>query len=298
MSVKPGEGGRSASRDPQWITETVADAAGFRTALSADRVVREVAGEQHLAVFENRSFGRVLTLDGAIQVTTGDEFIYHEMMAHVPLMAHGAAADVLILGGGDGGVAREVLRHPVAGVTLVEIDRAVVDLMVAEMPSVSAGAFDDPRLTLAIADGADFVDGAAEASFDVIIVDAPDPVGAGAALFTGAFYAACRRILRPGGVMVCQSGMPFLSGDWLAGHAQTLRASFADVAFYLSVVPSYTGGPMAHAFATSDPALKDAPAHVLAARAASLRLAGRYWTPAIHRAAFVLPPYIAAHITR
>ncbi|UOM34843.1 polyamine aminopropyltransferase [Acuticoccus sp. I52.16.1] len=278
-----------------WVTETVNDEAGFRTSLRVDKPVRTVDGEQALAVFDNPSFGRVLTLDGTIQVTTGDEFVYHEMMSHVALFAHGGARDVLILGGGDGGVAREVLRHPVASLTLVEIDRAVVDLMVAEVPSVSAGAFDDPRLSLVIEDGAAFVRDT-KATYDIIVVDAPDPIGPGAALFTDVFYTRCRRVLRPGGVMVCQSGMPFLAGDWLRGHAATLRHVFDDVSFFLSTVPSYTGGPMAHAFATSDPALKAVKQQALEERALSLDLAMRYWTPAVHRAAFALPPYIAERV--
>ncbi|WP_211100625.1 polyamine aminopropyltransferase [Acuticoccus sediminis] len=275
-----------------WITEAVNEEAGFRTSLKVTRAVREVHGEQTLVVFDNPSFGRVLTLDGAIQVTTGDEFVYHEMMSHVALFAHGAVRDVLVLGGGDGGVAREVLRHPVSRVTLVEIDRAVVDLMVSEMPSISRGAFDDPRLDLVIDDGARFVR-EAEAEFDAIIVDSPDPMGAGAALFTSAFYADCRRLLRPGGVMVCQSGMPFLTGGWFGGHAETLRGVFEDVAFFLSTVPSYTGGPMAHAFLSTDPSLKSVSEATLEKRAEGLGLATRYWTPAVHRAAFALPPYIA-----
>ncbi len=278
-----------------WATETINDDAGFRLSLRVDRTVRELQGDQALAVFETPSFGRVLTLDGVVQVTTGDEFVYHEMMAHVPLFAHGAARDVLILGGGDGGVAREVLRHPVESVTLVEIDRAVVDLMVSEMPSVAAGAFEDPRLSLVIADGAAFVRDTAR-TFDAIIVDAPDPVGAGAALFTGAFYERCRRVLRRGGVMVCQSGMPFLTGAWLREHAATLRTAFEDVGFFLSTVPSYTGGPMAHAFVSNDAALKSVSQETLEERARALGLATRYWTPAVHRGAFALPPYVAERV--
>ena len=281
--------------EPEWLTETINDAAGFRTSLKVDKVVREIHGEQTLVVFDNPSFGHVLTLDGVVQVTTGDEFVYHEMMAHPALFAHGAARRVLVLGGGDGGVAREVLRHPVTDVTLVEIDRAVVDLMVAEMPGVSAGAFDDPRLRLVIDDGAAFVR-RSETEYDVVIVDSPDPLGPGAALFTAEFYADCRRRLAPGGIMVCQSGMPFLTPDWLRGHAATLREVFADVAFFLSTVPSYTGGPMAHAFASDDRAKRGVGEDVLAERAEALGLAMRYWTPAVHRGAFALPPYVAETI--
>lgn len=255
--------------------------------------LRRIAGAQELGVFENPTFGRVMILDGAYQITTADEFIYHEMMAHVPLFAHGGAERVLILGGGDGGVAREVLRHrTVRHLTLVEIDRAVVDLARAEFPEIAAGAFDDPRLELVIADGAEYV-ARGSAAFDVVIVDAPDPIGAGAALFTGSFYADCRACLRPGGILVSQSGMPFLTPDWLRGHVSDLRRAFADVALFLTTVPSYTGGPMAHGFASDDPARREVSEAVLRARQAQAGIAGRYWSPAVHRAAFALPPYVA-----
>ena len=134
---------------------------------------------QRLKVFENGTFGRVLTLDDVVQTTEGDNFIYHEMMTHVPILAHGAARRVLIIGGGDGGMAREVLRHDsVAHVTMVEIDAGVVDFSKQYLPMLSAGAFDDPRLELVIADGAGFIRQTA-GGYDVIIVDSTDPIGPG-----------------------------------------------------------------------------------------------------------------------
>ncbi|WP_108659712.1 polyamine aminopropyltransferase [Acuticoccus kandeliae] len=279
--------------ETSWVFETVNDPEGFRTALKAEGPVRVIDSAQDLAVFENKTFGRVMILDGAYQITTGDEFVYHEMMAHVPLFAHGAARDVLIIGGGDGGVAREALRHPVDRVTMVEIDRAVVDLARELFPDVSRGAFDDPRLDLVIDDGAAFVANAPAGGYDVVIVDAPDPVGAGAVLFTADFYAGCRRMLKPGGVLVTQSGMPFLSADWLSGHAATLRGVFGAVSFFLTTVPSYVGGPMAHGFSTDDAGLAAVPVETLRARHAALGLTMRYWTPAVHAGAFALPAYVA-----
>lgn len=277
-----------------WVTETVNDTEGFRVSLKADGPVRTIDSVQDLAVFTSKTFGRVMTLDGAVQITDGDEFVYHEIMAHTPLFAHGAAERVLILGGGDGGVARECLRHKsLQQLTLVEIDQAVVDLAVAEFPNISAGAFNDPRLSLVIADGAKFVADASGA-YDVIIVDAPDPVGAGAVLFTSQFYAACRHALRPSGVLVTQSGMPFLSPHWMPGHAKALAHAFPSVAFFLSTVPSYTGGPMAHGFSSLDGSLAQTPEATLQARFNTAGFPTRYYTPAVHRAAFALPPYIAA----
>jgi len=123
---------------------------------------------QRLKVFENNTFGRVLTLDDVVQTTEGDNFIYHEMLTHVPILAHGAAKRVLIIGGGDGGMAREVLRHAsVTHVTMVEIDAGVVDFSRKYLPMLSAGAFDDPRLEIVIADGAEFIR-RTRGGFDVI----------------------------------------------------------------------------------------------------------------------------------
>lgn len=279
-----------------WVIETVNDSAGFRTALKANGPVRTIDSAQDLRVFSNQTFGDVMMLDGAVQITSADEFIYHEMMAHVGAFTHPDPRNALVIGGGDGGILRELLRHPsFQRITLVEIDAAVIELCVATFPAISAGAFDDPRVDVVIADGARYVAQSPDA-FDLIIIDSPDPVGAGAVLFEPAFYNACRARLAPGGLMVSQSGMPFLTPDWFKGHAATLRATFGDVSFFLSTIPSYTGGPMAHGLC--GPSAGAAPSQeMLAERATKLSGAFRYWTPAVHNAAFALPPYIASLAT-
>jgi spermidine synthase len=126
-------------------------------------------------VFENRLFGRVLVIDGALQLTERDNHIYHEMVAHVPLMAHGSAKCVLVIGGGDGGTLKEVLKHPVAHVVLVDIDPAVIELSKRFFPALSRAAFEDPRVSIVVGDGARYVARAGE-KFDTIIVDSTDPV--------------------------------------------------------------------------------------------------------------------------
>ena len=177
-----------------WIREPLHD--GWAQSLRADEVLYDSATDhQRLRVFSNAVFGRVLTLDDVVQVTEGDNAIYHEMMTHVPILAHGAARHVCIIGGGDGGMAREVLRHRgVEKVTMVEIDAGVVAFSRDYLPMLSQGAFDDPRLDLTIADGADFIR-ATEGGFDVIIVDSTDPIGPGEVLFTDTFYGHARRAL-------------------------------------------------------------------------------------------------------
>jgi spermidine synthase len=276
-----------------WVTETLFDRIGLRTQYRRGRVLHEGhTGRQHIILFEHEFFGRVLMLDGATQLTTADEFIYHEMMAHVPILAHGAARDVLIVGGGDGGLAREVLRHAsVASLTQVEIDRGVVDFSLRHLPEVSAGAYDDPRLELVIADGADFVAGAG-ARFDVVMVDSTDPVGPGAVLFTAAFYRAVHGALRPGGILVTQNGCPFAQGGELAASLAAFGASFKRAACYLATVPTYVMGPLAFGFATDAEARLAPDLGALQARFGAAALATRYYTPHVHLGAFALPGHI------
>jgi spermidine synthase len=264
-----------------------------RQSLRIDRLLYDSETDhQRIQVFENARFGRVLTLDGVVQTTEGDEFIYHEMMAHVPILAHGAARRVLIIGGGDGGMAREVLRHAtVEHVTMVEIDAGVVSFCREYLPSLSADAFDDPRLNLVIADGAAYV---AEASdtFDVILVDSTDPIGPGEVLFTDTFYGRARERLTAGGILVTQNGVPFLQPDELTATLRALKALFRDAGCYLATVPTYAGGPMAFGWGT-DGTARQTDLETLRRRAAEAGLDRRYYTPEVHVAAFALPGYVS-----
>ena len=245
---------------------------------------------QEVIVFESPLLGRVLVLDGAVQTTERDEFIYHEMIAHVPLMAHGAAHDVLIIGGGDGGTLEEVLKHrSVARATMVELDPGVVEVARAHLPGISRGAFDDPRTELILGDGVQFV-ADTRRPFDVIIVDSTDPFGPGEALFTESFYADCRARLRPGGIVVAQSGNPFVERARLHACMARLGKVFRDASFILTSVPAYLGGPFVFAWGSDDPAKRSLSPTELAARPLPEGL--RCYTPALHVAAFVHPPWI------
>ena len=247
---------------------------------------------QRLRVFENDTFGRILTLDDVVQVTEGDNFIYHEMLTHVPILAHGAARRVLIIGGGDGGMAREVLRHHLVDhVTMIEIDAGVVDFSKEYLPGISAGAFDDPRLHLTIADGADYMRNTQD-RFDVIIVDSTDPVGPGEVLFTDSFYGHAKRALTPGGILVTQNGVPFLQGGELTNTMRAFQALFSDHTCYLATVPTYAGGPMAFGWGTDSDA-RQVDLATLEARFAAAGIASDYYTPAVHLGAFALPGYVA-----
>lgn len=276
-----------------WFDEQLHGA--HRQGLKVDAVLYDSETEhQRLQVFQNPQFGRFLTLDGVVQTTEGDEFIYHEMMAHTPIIAHGNARRVLIIGGGDGGMAREVLRHDaVEHVTMVEIDAGVVEFSKEYLPSLSAGAFDDPRLSLVIADGAEFVK-TCQDRFDVIIVDSTDPIGPGEVLFTDTFYGRAKRLLNDGGIIVTQNGVPFMQGEELTNTMRAFRALFADATCYLATIPTYAGGPMAFGWGTDGDA-RATPLEVLEGRFAASGVTGlRYYTPEVGQAAFALPGYVKA----
>ncbi len=249
-------------------------------------------GFQTVEVFENAVLGRVLALDGIVQTTERDEFVYHEMLVHPAMFAHGKAKRALIIGGGDGGAIAAVLKHPVEQVTMVEIDAQVIELCRAHLPTVCGDAFDDPRLDLIIGDGVKFV-AATDRRFDVIYVDSTEPTGPGAVLFETPFYADCRRCLAEGGILVTQNAVPFIQGDVTRNAVERLTPLFADVALYLAAVPSFIGGFMAYAWASDDQDVRQTPIETLAERFADCGLKTHYYTPAVHRAAFALPPYIA-----
>ena len=268
---------------------------GYAQRFEVSRVVhRDQSKFQDLIIFENPRFGRVLALDGVIQTTEKDESCYHEMLAHVPLFAHGRAARVLIVGGGDGGVLREVLRHKgVQSATLVELDRAVIDACLEHMPTLSNGAFDDARTEVVIVDGVKYMAEGPAQSFEVILVDSTDPIGPGEVLFTEEFYADCKRCLTPGGILVTQNGVPFFQPGEVTTTFQRLMPLFADVSFYLTVVPTYVGGFMALGWATDDSSLRDISIQDLRARVEAVRLSSNYYSPEVHKAAFELPPFVA-----
>ena len=286
--------------EKRWISETLFEQLGLRTSFEVERVSYEVdTGHQHLLLFEHKRFGKVLMLDGATQVTTADEFIYHEMMTHVPILAHGRAREVLIIGGGDCGIAEEVLKHKsVARLTQVEIDASVVEFSKEHFSEFTGPVLSDPRFELIIDDGMRFV-AETDRRFDVIIVDSTDPVGVGEVLFTEEFYADCARALTARGVVVNQCGVPFMQAKELRDTSARRARAFTHVTAYVAAVPTYVGGLMTLGWAAKDRALAAVPADEIRRRAEAAGILGttRYWTPEVHAAAFQLPPYIAEQLT-
>lgn len=266
---------------------------GYGQRFSIDKMLHEVRTEhQHLVIFENARMGRVMALDGVIQTTEADEFIYHEMLTHVPILAHGLAKRVLIIGGGDGGMLREVTKHrSVEYITMVEIDATVVDMCKQFLPNHSRGAYDDPRLNLVIDDGMRFV-ATTEEKFDVIISDSTDPIGPGEVLFSENFYEACRRCLNDGGILVTQNGTPFMQLGEVQTTAKRMNGLFSDWHFYQAAVPTYIGGAMTFAWGSTNADYRKLPLETLRQRYAGSGIVTRYYNADIHQAAFALPQYV------
>jgi spermidine synthase len=284
----------------RWLPETLFDDLGFRMSYEVKRVIHETqTSHQHLVLFDHAFFGKMLMLDGATQVTSKDEFVYHEMMTHVPILAHGHAKEVLIVGGGDCGIAEEVLKHKsVKRLTQVEIDAAVVEFAKQHFPEFTKPVLADTRFDLVIDDGMKYV-AKTDRRFDVIIVDSTDPQGPGKVLFSQKFYAACRRCMAKGGVLVAQKGVPFFQSGELTAGIRKLRSLFADGYCYVAAIPTYVGGHMAMSWATDDVKLRHASVKTIAARYDRAgRFPTRYWTPEVHVAAFALPRFIADKVAK
>jgi spermidine synthase len=281
-----------------WFNETLYPDWGQRF-----RFVRQLARVkspfQDIGIFETDSHGRMMTLDGIVQITERDEFVYQEMLTHVPMLAHGNAKKVLIIGAGDGGVLKHVLMHKgVERAVMAEIDGEVIRLSKEFLPGIGGDAWESPRAEVLVGDGIDYVKKAADASFDVIIVDSTDPIGVGEVLFTDEFYQNAARILTAQGVIVNQCGVPFMQADELYETSVRRAQFFSHVTAYVAAVPTYVGGYMTLGWAGKDPTLTALSPAVLAERAEAAGITGlsQYWTPEIHAASFHLPPYIAKHL--
>ncbi len=249
---------------------------------------REMSPFQEILVLDTELFGRMLVLDGAIQATIADEFVYHEMLAHVPICSHPAPKNVLIIGGGDGGCAREALRHGrLQSLTQVEIDRRVVDVCRQFLPEL-ASSFDDPRMTVLFEDGIEFMK-QQESCYDVILVDAPDPVGMAAGLFRRDFYECIFRALRPDGIFAAQTESPFFNQELITQVYRDVGSIFPLAGFYLASIPTYPSGLWSFTLGSKQHDPTPGPASTTGA---VVPPGLRYYSPEVHRAAFALPPFV------
>jgi spermidine synthase len=245
---------------------------------------------QRIDVYESEEFGRILALDGYLMLTERDEFVYHEMIVHVPMAVNPGIRDVLVVGAGDGGAVRELVRYKgIRRVDVAEIDEQVVEVCREYLPGVASG-FDDERVTLHFQDGLRFARGRTD-EYDLIIVDSTDPFGPGEVLFTREFYGSCHKALREGGIMVNQHESPFYAddADAMKRAHRRIHSSFEICRVYQAHIPTYPSGYWLFGFASKkthpvrdfDPAAWDA-----------LGLRTRYYNTKLHAGAFCLPTYV------
>jgi spermidine synthase len=259
-----------------------------------DRIFHEKSPYQTVEIFDTFEYGKMLTVDNMVMCSEKDEKAYHEMIIHVPLLVKPELKDVLVIGGGDGGSVREILRHPqVESITMVEIDEVVVRASREFLPSLSSG-LDDPKLKLIIGDGIDYVKQSPAAAFDLIVVDSSDPVGPSEGLFSQDFYTDVHRCLRPGGVMTAQSESPRFNERAFVDLHHCLKSIFGKdwVHCYLAFIPTYPTGMWGFSFCSKDGAhpVKDLNRDraVQFAQTAGLQ----YYNADMHQAAFCLPTFI------
>jgi len=272
-----------------WFTEKHTPDVKF--SIRVDRQLYTGQSEfQRIDVFESPEFGRFLTLDGYMMLTERDEFIYHEMIVHVPMAVHPAAKNVLVIGAGDGGVIRELCRYPeIEQIDMVEIDPLVVAVCREYLPQ-TACSLGDERVRIFYEDGLKFVRSKSN-QYDLIIVDSTDPFGPGEGLFTKEFYGNCYKALNEDGVMVNQHESPFYADDAIAcqrAHKRIVE-SFPISRVYQAHIPTYPSGHWLFGFASKKyHPLKDLKADRWKAR----EMKTRYYTAELHRGAFMLPAYV------
>lgn len=267
-----------------WYTEKQTDNVGMTCKTSRSLHV-EKTEFQHIAVIDTLQFGRMLILDGMVQTTVKDEFVYHEMITHVPLNTHPKPENVLVIGGGDGGAIREIIKHPSVGqATLVEIDRRVVEVSRQYLPEISCG-LDHPKVNVIYADGIEHIR-KNPASYDVIIVDSTEPVGPAVELFSADFYRSVYRALKEDGLFVAQTESPFFNAGLIKNCYRRIAEVFPICKLYLANVPTYPSGLWSFTVGSKryDPENIDpsaVPGYPV-----------KYYTPRLHRAAFKLPGFV------
>ena len=257
------------------------------------RLFRQRSRYQEIEILETSAYGRVLILDDIVQTTERDEFMYHEMLVHVPMFAHPNPREVLIVGGGDGGSLRELLKHDIDSVDMVEIDEQVVRACQEYLPSLNhAGAvYREAPVNLIINDAVEFLRETSR-RYDVIICDSTDPIGPGEKLYCQEFYALCYARLIDGGVLAQQDGVIFFQADEVQQTMRALRQLGLHATCYLVAVPSYYGGSMSLAIASRDSTVVTPAYEEIAARFAQRPIETRHYSPAHHQASFGLPKWI------
>lgn len=268
-----------------WVTEAMN---GFGMTVQVKReICKRQSKFQKIELYETGKLGKLLLLDGIIQLTNFDEFAYHEMLANLPFYAHQNPRRALVIGGGDGGVLRELGKHPeLETIDLCEIDEEVILVAREFLPEIACG-FEDPRVAVHIADGSEFIR-EKEAFYDLIIVDSTDPGGPGTPLFGEEFYRNMKRALRPGGVIATQAESPYLLPEIVARLHHAARANFHSVGYASILVPTYPTGTIGACVAGDIDDVTRPTRQVSPELAAKLR----YYNAEIHSAAFQNPNFV------
>lgn len=267
-----------------WYTEKQTE--NFGITMKINKTLHTEQTEfQYLEMAETAEWGNMLFLDGMVMTSEKDEFVYHEMVAHVPLFTHPNPENVLVVGGGDGGVIREVLKHPsVKRATLVDIDGKVIEYSKKFLPSIASG-LEDARVEVIVGDGFMHI-AESENKYDVIMVDSTEPVGPAVNLFTKGFYAGISRALKEDGIFVAQSDNPWFKADLIEQVQKDVREIFPITKLYLANIPTYPSGLWAFTIGSK----KYDPLAVPAERFHEIDT--KYYTKELHNAAFVLPKFV------
>jgi len=243
---------------------------------------------QEVQILETEEFGRMLVIDGMVMTTERDEFIYHEMLVHVPIFTHPNPENILVIGGGDGGTVRELVEHrDIKKITMVEIDKDVIDASKKFLPGLS-GQLNNPRFKLIIGDGIKYVK-SSTGKFDVIILDSSDPVGPAKELFSRDFFKNVYRCLKPDGILVAQTETPFMDKEVIKKTYKILKKIFPLVKLYFAPIPTYPSGMWSFAFASKkyDPLV-----NFDIERAMDKKFPTKYYNEDVHRGAFMLPEFM------
>lgn len=271
-----------------WFTEKHTPDTGLSVKIT-DCLFQGETKYQHIAILQSPQYGKILLLDGLVMLTEKEEFVYHEMITHVPLLSHPKPRKVLVIGGGDGGTVREILKHEaIEEVDLVEIDQVVVEKCREFFPGL-ANSLDSPRVSVRIEDGIKFVQDHDPHYYDVVIVDSTDPIGPATVLFTESFYQGIARILKEDGIMVAQGESPYFHKKVIIPMHQLLAKVFPVSRMYLAFIPTYPSGCWSFAWCSK----KYTPCeHLNRQGYEKLQPVPGYYNPELHQAAFVLPNFV------
>lgn len=268
-----------------WYTEKQTPDHGITSKIT-QTLHTEKTEYQDLALIDTVQFGRMLVLDGMVMTTIKDEFVYHEMISLVALNTHPNPENVLVIGGGDGGAIREIVKHPkVNKATLVEIDSRVIEVSKQYLPEIAVALTNNPKVEVKVEDGIKYI-AEAENQFDVILVDSTEPVGPAVGLFALDFYKAIAKALKPDGIMVAQTESPFFNADLISRVYKDISSVFPVTKFYLANIPTYPSGLWSFTMGSKkyDPEQVD--------ENSLPEIDTKYYTPNIHKSVFRLPRFV------